>query len=65
MVKKGLKKGDVFTDGGRKYQVVSVNKDGTYVSTTKITKEKGKSKEDETEAGNASGSETSGDDEKK
>lgn len=59
MVKKGLKKGDIFTDGGRKYQVVSVNKDGTYVSTTKITEEKkkGKSKEED-EAGESSAPES-------
>ena len=32
MVSKGLKPGDIFTDHGRKYKVLSVNSDGTYVS---------------------------------
>ena len=32
MVSKGLKAGDIFTDHGRKYKVLSVNSDGTYVS---------------------------------
>ena len=32
MVSKGLKPGDIFTDNGRKYKVLSVNSDGTYVS---------------------------------
>lgn len=32
MVKKGLKVGDVFEDCGRRYRVLSVNMDGTYVS---------------------------------
>lgn len=32
MVNKGLKKGDVFEDGGLYYEVQSVNKDGSYVS---------------------------------
>ena len=32
MVSKGLKHGDIFTDHGRKYKVLSVNSDGTYVS---------------------------------
>ena len=32
MVSKGLKPGDIFTDLGRKYKVLSVNSDGTYVS---------------------------------
>ena len=32
MVSKGLRPGDIFTDHGRKYKVLSVNSDGTYVS---------------------------------
>ena len=32
MISKGLKAGDIFTDHGRKYKVLSVNSDGTYVS---------------------------------
>ena len=32
MISKGLKAGDIFTDNGRKYKVLSVNSDGTYVS---------------------------------
>ena len=32
MISKGLKAGDIFTDHGRKYKVLSVNPDGTYVS---------------------------------
>ena len=32
MISKGLKAGDIFTDNGRKYKVLSVNPDGTYVS---------------------------------
>ena len=32
MVSKGLKRGHIFTDHGRKYKVLSVNSDGTYVS---------------------------------
>ena len=32
MISKGLKPGDIFTDHGRKYKVLSVNSDGTYVS---------------------------------
>lgn len=32
MISKGLKVGDIFTDHGRKYKVLSVNSDGTYVS---------------------------------
>ena len=32
MISKGLKAGDIFTDYGRKYKVLSVNSDGTYVS---------------------------------
>ena len=32
MISKGLKDGDIFTDNGRKYKVLSVNSDGTYVS---------------------------------
>ena len=32
MISKGLKPGDIFTDQGRKYKVLSVNSDGTYVS---------------------------------
>ena len=32
MVSKGLKPGDIFTDHGRKYKVLSDNSDGTYVS---------------------------------
>lgn len=32
MISKGLKSGDIFTDHGRKYKVLSVNSDGTYVS---------------------------------
>lgn len=43
MVAKGLKKGDIFVDGGRKYQVVSVNADGSYVSTTDIKEKESKS----------------------
>ena len=31
MISKGLKAGDIFTDHGRKYKVLSVNSDGTYV----------------------------------
>lgn len=32
MISKGLKAGDIFTDHGRKYKVLSVNSNGTYVS---------------------------------
>ena len=32
MISKALKAGDIFTDHGRKYKVLSVNSDGTYVS---------------------------------
>lgn len=32
MISKGLKAGDIFTDHGRKYKVLSVNSDDTYVS---------------------------------
>ena len=32
MISKCLKAGDIFTDHGRKYKVLSVNSDGTYVS---------------------------------
>ena len=32
MISKGLKAGDIFTDHGRKYKVLSVNSDGSYVS---------------------------------
>ena len=32
MISKGLKAGDIFTDHGRKYKVLSVNSDGTYIS---------------------------------
>ena len=32
MVSKGLKPCHIFTDHGRKYKVLSVNSDGTYVS---------------------------------
>lgn len=32
MISKGLKAGDIFTDHGRNYKVLSVNSDGTYVS---------------------------------
>ena len=32
MISKGLDAGDIFTDNGRKYKVLSVNPDGTYVS---------------------------------
>ena len=32
MISKGLKAGDIFTDHGRKYKVLSVKSDGTYVS---------------------------------
>ena len=32
MISKGSKAGDIFTDHGRKYKVLSVNSDGTYVS---------------------------------
>lgn len=32
MISKGLKVGDIFTDYGRNYKVLSVNSDGTYVS---------------------------------
>ena len=32
MISKGLKAGDIFTDHGRKYKALSVNSDGTYVS---------------------------------
>ena len=40
MVSKGLKPGDIFTDHGRKYKVLSVNSDGTYVSSYVGKKEK-------------------------
>lgn len=33
MVKRGLKVGDTFEDGGLEYTVLHVNKDGSYVST--------------------------------
>lgn len=33
MVKRGMKVGDTFEDGGLEYTVLQVNKDGTYVST--------------------------------
>ena len=44
MISKGLKAGDIFTDNGRKYKVLSVNPDGTYVSSyiseeEKVTKD--------------------------
>ena len=40
MVSKGLKPGDIFTDHGRKYKVLSVNSDGTYVSSYVVKEEK-------------------------
>lgn len=33
MVKAGLKVGDIFEDDGLRYKVLSVNEDGTYIST--------------------------------
>ena len=33
MVKAGLEVGDIFDDCGMKYKVLSVNADGTYIST--------------------------------
>lgn len=33
MVKAGLKVGDIFEDEGLRYKVLSVNEDGTYIST--------------------------------
>lgn len=42
MVKRGMKKGDKFEDGGLTYVVLSVNADGSYVSTlAKNVKSKG------------------------
>lgn len=32
MIPQNLKVGETFTDGGRIYEVVSVNADGTYIS---------------------------------
>ena len=32
MVKKGLKVGAIFEDGGRKYRILEVSEDGTYIS---------------------------------
>ena len=40
MISKGLKAGDIFTDNGRKYKVLSVNPDGTYVSSYVCEEEK-------------------------
>ena len=40
MISKGLKAGDIFTDHGRKYKVLSVNSDGTYVSSYVCKEEK-------------------------
>ena len=40
MISKGLKAGDIFTDHGRKYKVLSVNSDGTYVSSYIAEEEK-------------------------
>ncbi len=32
MVKKGLKAGDVFVEGGRRYEILAVNPNDTYLS---------------------------------
>ncbi len=32
MVDKGLKVGDIFVEGGRRYEILAVNKDDTYLS---------------------------------
>lgn len=39
-LRKGLKKGDLFEDGGRVFVVVEVNQDGTYLSELWCPKEK-------------------------
>ncbi|MGN1413520.1 MAG: SAP domain-containing protein [Anaerovoracaceae bacterium] len=39
-LRKGLKKGDLFEDGGRAFVVVEVNQDGTYLSELWCPKEK-------------------------
>lgn len=40
MIPKGLKPGDIFIDHARKYKVLSVNPDGTYVSSYVSEEEK-------------------------
>lgn len=36
MIKKGLKVGETFTDGGLTYEVLGYDKDGNYISTRKM-----------------------------
>lgn len=36
MVKKGLKIGETFVDGGLTYEVLGYDKDGNYISTRKV-----------------------------
>lgn len=49
MISKGLKAGDIFTDHGRKYKVLSVNSDGTYVSSYVGKEEKLTNNEEDSE----------------
>lgn len=39
MIKKGLKVGDTFVDGKKKYKILKVNTDGTYISTSNLKDE--------------------------
>lgn len=52
MVKAGLKVGDIFEDDGLRYKVLSVNEDGTYISTRNFEETKAAV---DTETGNQSG----------
>ena len=45
-LRKGLKKGDLFEDGGRVFAVVEVNQDGSYMSELWCPKEEPEASED-------------------
>ena len=49
MVKRGLKPGETFVDGGRTYEVLSVEPNGNYVSKEVVVEEESVEPEEEAE----------------